>query len=125
MMTENLIYFTKKSTKLLKNSEILTAHNSETGCTEFHFLNILIQRLSTLHNRTKEKLFAISKRPFRKGINKNISKGTPQQQQKEYNNLERELQMETEVKEKAKQTTTNPKKDKQPSGVNHLESLNK
>jgi hypothetical protein len=62
-------------------------------------------------------LFAISKRLFHKGINKNISKDTRQQHQKEYNILERELQMETEVKEKAKQTTTNPKKDKQPSRV--------
>ncbi len=52
----------------------ITAHNLETGCTDLHFLNDVIQKITQLHNRidrsnrdTKEaNLTNISKRLYHK-----------------------------------------------------------
>ncbi len=92
----------------------LTAHNPATGRTDLHFLNSLIKKVGALHNevdkstrlRKEQTLLNKSKRQYylHKEINKNTTpQALKEQYQEEYNNLQRELRMESEIKEKAKQ----------------------
>jgi hypothetical protein len=92
----------------------LTAHNPVTGRTDLHFLNSLIKKVGALHNeidkytrlQKEQTLLNKSKRQYylHKDINKNATpQALKEQHQEEYNNLQRELRMESEIKEKAKQ----------------------
>jgi hypothetical protein len=92
----------------------LTVHNPTTGRTDLHFVNNLIKKIGTLHNeidktsrlKKEEYLINMSKRQYY--LHKEIKKiSTPQemqqQYQEEFNNLQRDLRIESKVKEKAKQ----------------------
>ena len=91
----------------------LTAHNPQTGRTDLHFIQDIIDRMTQLHNvidknqsrRKHEKLIQASRRMYQ--LHKNINKEKPAearlQEQEEYNEIQRELRMEAELKEKAKQ----------------------
>ncbi len=92
----------------------LSAHNLATGRTDLHFLNSLIKKVGALHNeidkstRLKKEQALIDKSKRQYHLHKQINKHTtPQamkeQYQEEYNNIQRELRMESELKEKAKQ----------------------
>ncbi len=92
----------------------LTAHNPSKGRTDLHFINTLIKKIGYLHNeidkstrlKREESLITASKRQYHlhKEINKNTTpQASKEQYQEEFNNLQRELRMESEVKEKAKQ----------------------
>jgi exonuclease III len=93
--------------------EGLTAHNPMTGRTDLHFLNSLIKKVGSLHNEIDKStrhlkeiaLLNKSKRLYflHKQINKNIPQATRQQHQDEFNDLQRDLRLESEVKDKAKQ----------------------
>ncbi len=91
----------------------LTAHNPTTGRTDLHFLNSLIKKVGALHNeidkstrlKKEQSLINKSKRQYHlhKEINKNTTpQAVNEQHQEEYNNLQREIRMESEIKEKAK-----------------------
>jgi hypothetical protein len=84
----------------------LTAHNLSTGRTDLHFLNNLIKKVGTLHNeidkstrlRKEQSLLNKSKRQYylHKEINKNSTPpALKEQHQAEYNDIQRELRMES------------------------------
>jgi hypothetical protein len=90
----------------------LTAHNRE-GRTDLHFLNDLIEDITTIHSTVEgnlraskeKKLTDVSKQLYH--LHKNIAerKGTPAQRaldQEEYADLQRELRMDAEMLEAAK-----------------------
>ncbi len=92
----------------------LTAHNQE-GRTDLHFLNELIEDVTKLHStvernlrvRKEKRLFDTSKRLYH--LHKNIfeRRGTPAQRirdQEEYTDLQRELRLDAELLEAAKNT---------------------
>jgi hypothetical protein len=92
----------------------LTAHN-QTGRTDLHFLNDLIENVTKLHStvernlrtRKEKRLTDISKRLYH--LHKNIfeKRGTPTQRmrdQEEFTDLQRELRLDAEILEAAKNT---------------------
>jgi hypothetical protein len=91
----------------------LTAHLQEIGHMDLHFINKVIHKVTDLHNKIDQgnrvakmaRLTDTSKQLYylHKEINKNKSADTRQRHQEEYNNLQRDLCMEFELKEKAKQ----------------------
>jgi hypothetical protein len=94
--------------------EGLTAHNPRTGRTDLHFTNGLIKEMTSLHStlekeaklRKEKKLMDVSKRLYflHKKITNNKNDALMRtQDQDEYNELQRELRMDAEILEMAKQ----------------------
>jgi hypothetical protein len=92
----------------------LTAHDIHSGQTDLHFVNELLQELTRLHitvekglrSQKQHKLIQTSKRLYylHKKINKQPNDHPAMTQDKEeYNELQRELQIDAEILETAKQ----------------------